>query len=428
MFANIALFLQKSSVPGSLRVAQIGGLETVNVNTIISASAFKTRKNDYLDALINTSTYNDRLARAARALAILVRAEETGNMSKVSEANQEIVNTLNELPNDISSGNQFPRLYNGAGLSYIRTYMMYKDKPTLLYPSTKEKILNGGSTTSLRYYLAQICEYNGQGVNLVNNNPWQTTNSGTYNHQINNIAQGLLLSQIYEGETCLASNQEFPLKNNTDEGLEYADDVWHYWRNAFYKYLTKWGSAELNDSNFNKLIGEGLPEKDSVNYLPAYLSGFFYIRDFVSDPTIASYAEYYIDALMGDYIEDIVGDLITGSHVRTSQGYVNNLRVWYHAPLFHMWFGNVEYSLPSIPYANGNQLFPWGGSAFIAAATSDYNPSHPDFPRVLIEIARNKPSDGYLVTESIFIRRLTVNPPLGGERGNWVTPDYALRF
>jgi len=401
----------------------------VDINALCTPAAVEKRQNDYLEALSNMDT-DEPYRKVAKALAIMELADRSGDTSRIDEANNLVVQALDALPDLISDNQPHYALLSGSALDYIRMYYLFKDKPHILKSSTKEKILNGGDRSSLRYYLGKVCyDISSRGWSLKHNNPWKHPSDdyslGTENHQIVEITQGLLLSQIYANEKCVIDGTSYPIKDSTDEGRNYANDLWHYYRNAYYEWLTMWGSEERKDDDFNFHLGWGIGEKDSNNYYGAYGTAFLNLRDFVDDADVADYSEFFFDGLTGDMAEDLVGSLYTGKHGRTSWKYVERLRQWFKAPVMHMWFDATEYSMSSLDERDLNQ---WGYQAYTAMATSDYNPSNPDFPRVLLEIARNKPSEGYMVTESISGRNLALDVPLYGEKANWVMPDYALGF
>ncbi|MBU1130278.1 hypothetical protein KKE45_03080, partial [Patescibacteria group bacterium] len=412
-------------------------LATRDIHQINSPESFEQRKVQWINATIdwldtewaknggdpNETDYHG----GVYAMLIFYLAEQTDDYSKVPLANQRVLQSARNIDEIRSDEKQERRVSIGNGLDYSRLVLMYRDKPDLLYPSSLQKLLNGieppnsgfpsNENESLRYFQKEVTFSDYWGIGIHKYNPWRPQN-GTENHLLNYIAQGLLISEIYKDETYNPKDgSEVSMKDQTTQ----ADDYWHYWKDAFFFWLIG-GPNSYSDQYHHHHLDYGIREKDSATYGHYFLGSLWLILDFVDDPNVKQYAEMYLDLLMADRHEEVLGGLYTGTHTRSSQ-YYQALREKPGIVISgYLLFDNIPYQINSDLGSLLHYAKPWINTSI---AFSKYNPTHPNFPHVLTSLAVNKPETGYLVTEAEC--NLEETKPSTAE-ANWITTDYSLGF
>lgn len=372
-------------------------------------SSFNTRRDYYLNAILQKNTTTGWLdLPAAKGLLLLVQAERTGNTSRVAEANDLLYNATDLIASSDSGIALHHKVYHAGAFTYMRAYLMFQDRPDLLFQSTKDKIKFGKKkdgninvNASLQNYKNLLFnKYTADNINfdIASYNPWDPTGvggyNGTENHKLQTIVTGMLLAEVYAGE----SFRGYPVK----DGTVARDDFWHYYRDAFLRYSSQWDDNRAN--HFARDVMES--EKDSGMYAHVFLGDYWMLRDLHSDPIIKEHAEILIDRILADGAEDHLKGMYTGFSHRQ---YSLNPDAW--QPIGYLLFDSLGAAFP----ANDAGLYNWGAWALIGIITSDYNPTNPDFPRAVIDIARNK-GDGYMTTSGKH------------PRANWIEKDLSLGF
>ncbi|MBI1857178.1 hypothetical protein HYS01_02805 [Candidatus Saccharibacteria bacterium] len=393
------LFFSKAATP--LTVEQV-------------VTQFPQRRTVYEDAILGRDAASDFDMGAAQGTIMLQRRNRDGasacNDACVSKANDLIYNSTDKID---TAEKESQAIHHAAAFTYLRAYLMFKDKPDLLYPATKSKLKTGlkkdGTTNaqkSLMFWRNKLFDkYTVDNINfdIASFNPWNPKGSGGYNgtenHKLQVITTGMLMSEVYAGE----SYRGYAVKDST----AVRDDYWHYFRDAFFRYSDAWGNDRTD--HFRLDIAEF--EKDSAGYAHVYMGDYWMIRDLFQDAVVQKHAEIMLDRLMIDWSEDMVKNMYTGQNDRwysmdASVGASHHLQ-----PMNFLLFDNLGYQLP----ADYKYLFSWGRWAALSIATSDYNPTNTNFPKAIIDVARNK-GDGYLVTDGT------------GPKANWVEKDFGLGF
>lgn len=375
---------------------------------------FPERRKHYEDAILAKSPTSDFDLGAAQGTILLQRRKRDGaaacDNACVNKANDLIYNSTELIDTAESSSTA---LHHAGAFSFLRAYLMFKDNPDLLLPATKAKLKSGlrkdGSTNankSLLFWRNKLFnKYTTDNINfdIASYNPWNpkpnSGYNGTENHKLQVITTGMLLSEVYDGE----SYRGYQVKDTTAA----RDDYWHYFRDAFMRYSDSWGDGRTD--HFRLDIAEF--EKDSAGYAHVYIGDYWMIRDLFEDPVAQKHAEIMLDRLLADWAEDQVKSIYSGQNDRW-YSFDSSVGSSYHLlPANYLLFDNLGYQLPS----NFKYLFSWGRWAALSIATSDYNPTISTFPKVIIDVARNK-ADGYLVTDG------------SGPKANWVEKDFGLGF
>ena len=106
-----------------------------------SADAYNQREDRYIDAVlaVESADWTWPGLDATKAIGLLERAQRTGDMSRVDEANGLIHAEMDRIDPTTSQG----ALYHGAPLALMTAYLRYEDRPELLHPETKERIKTG---------------------------------------------------------------------------------------------------------------------------------------------------------------------------------------------------------------------------------------------------------------------------------------------
>lgn len=402
LFAAMGVyFLLKSEAATPLTVEQV-------------VTQFPARRTHYENAILAKSPTSDFDLGAAQGTILLQRRKRDGaaacDNACVTKANNLIYNSTELIDTEPASSTA---LHHAGAFSFLRAYLMFKDNPELLLPATKAKLKSGlrkdGSTNankSLMFWRNKIFnKYTADNINfdIKDYNPWVPKGTGGYNgtenHKLQVITTGMLLSEVYAGE----SFRGYPVKDTTAT----RDDYWHYFRDAFMRYSDSWGDGRTD--HFRSDIMEF--EKDSAGYAHVYMGDYWMIRDLFEDPVIKKHSEIMIDRLLADWAEDQVKNIYSGQNDRwysfdSSVGSSHHL-----APANYLLFDNLGYQLPS----SFKYLFSWGRWTALSIATSDYTPLNPTFPKAIIDVARNK-DNGYLVTNGL------------NAKANWVEKDFALGF
>ncbi|WP_116999667.1 hypothetical protein [Desertimonas flava] len=372
--------------------------------------AFDERRDRYLQAMM-TGPQQHFDHDAAVGLLLLEHADRTGSRESVARANELILSSLRRL--DLSDANDEFSAQHGGAFSFINAVLRFGGQPDLLYPETFDAVVRGeypdgtvDTDHSLIAFRDQFfgAAYSAQGVGLDvrSGQPWDPAGPGGYNgtenHKLQSLVTGMLLSEIYADDVV----NGVPVRDDTPA----LDDQWHYYRDAFFRY-----SAEWNDGSVDHVRRDvAQTEDDSIQYLPTYLGDYWLLRDLYSDPAVRAQAETFIDRLLADWSEDLVGPLHTGPTERVYDIELSEGLSFQEHALNYLLFDNLGGSFRT----ESDELFDFGGWANIAVATSDYVPGSPDFPMVLVDLATDK-GDGYTVRE-------------GGSDHNWVESDLALGF
>jgi len=379
---------------------------------------------EIIKAKIPGEMCSEFLSDQIKALAILYHADRTRDYSRVKEANDLLLDFCYRL-NDPDS-EWWRRTNHGGAMIAMRLLLTYDGREDLLFPETVAKIRDGKEPDgcsipeeSLRYYIPETC-YNRK--IHVGFHTWKKPFDGAFeyteNHRLQMMVHALLICQIYEDESFdPPDGAPIPLCNDTPE----IDDYWGYWKKAFYDYLIGYRKPRypIEPWQFEEFrhLDWGITEKDGATYTHVFLGDFWILRDLIDDPVIAKYCEMFIDLTLADYVEEVIQGVFAGAHENSEK---HSIRL---PGLLHIYNYLLFDNLPFIPPAQ--DYFDWGAWGYLSLLTSDYNPTHPCFPRILIDIAVNKPSEGYMVTEGIA--ETSAGLP-GKPKATWIKPDYSLGF
>jgi hypothetical protein len=351
------------------------------------------------------------------ALAKLRYASLTGDTSKVAEANSYIQKVCDQIIKagcvgcDAVGSSSFSP-WHGHPSDIARAYLMYKDSG-LLTSSTKTKILN-----AYRYYQKYVCELNDAKHIGFYNYPlaFQPNGKHTENHKFQIMALAFQIAEMYKTEK-FDPKDGAPVPMKSGGYSDPPEDYHDYWVKSFIAYMTDAKDYYDDEARFRHL-SEGISEKNSHTYLETYIGDMINIRDFADHPMVSKTAEMYHDLLIMDYGSVAINGIIAGIQDRTATGegatgLINNYA--------HVMFDNT----PFIGSFNDTGYL-WGNWATSAALSSDYNPTHPDFPKALIALMHEKPASGYLHIQARF--RSDKTGQITGAARIWVKPHYALGF
>jgi hypothetical protein len=400
--------------------------ELRDIQTIIEG--FNERRFAAIGALIDAEIPEDVcsgfLSNQIKAQAILYQAEHTKDYSRIKEANDRLLNFCRRL--DEPESEWWRRTNHGGAMIVMRILLRYADRPDLLFPETVAKIKDGKEPDgkiipeeSLRYYIPIICYNEKFHIGFYRwKVPFENAWEYTENHRLQLTVHALLICQIY-GAECYAppDGPTLPLRS-TEKG---AADYWGYWKGAFYDYLIGYSKPRypIEPWQFGKFrhMDWGITEKDGATYTHVFMGDFWLLRDVIDDPIMAKYSELFIDLLLADYAEEAVRGIFVGAHENSEK---HSFRLPGLLHIFnHLLFADLAFVPPARDY------FDWGAWAYTSVLTSDYNPIHPDFPRVILDVAVNKPAEGYMVTEAVAE---TEDGLPGKPKATWIKPDYALGF
>lgn len=355
-------------------------------------ASFGERRDRFTDVLVARSSDAEPELGAGQGMLMLASAERGQcDDACVADANERITDSAQQM-NKGGDPRTLPTL--GGALTYLHVYLMFRDSPLMTDETTK------ALETGLRnQYLGTIFRNKGS-LNIATNNPYDPTKDAageTENHRLQLVTSGLLLSEAFAGET-------FDGRPIADAPNSYSE----YYRTAYLNLLQPWAGGSRDSFGRDALHDE----KDSPQYLAWHLGDHWLVRDFVDDEVIAKHAEIMIDRLLAEWAEDQLKVYYTGATGRNygkpDPEYGSGIET---LVLNYLLFDNVGFELPmNYPLVNS-----WGRWAFQSIATSDYNPTNPDFPAAIVHLARNKGS-GYLVT--------TGSP----RTANWIEDDFALGF
>ncbi|MFP4520649.1 MAG: T9SS type A sorting domain-containing protein [Fibrobacterota bacterium] len=382
-----------------------------------SASQWEARSLNWIEGLISFTHGYDQY-KVVREFMKIRKAEMTGlsaDHSLVAEANQGIVNECKGIDNDGDI-----EIHHMDAFGYLWGYFKYRDSD-YLYAETKEQLLdgNGNPDESMRFFQDLVFHSNPFNFGLGDYNPWPGgitpyEAGGTWNHKLQWIACGLLLSQIYSGETYSAPDGTFDVKNSS----ETIDDYYHYFLNAFMEWLTAFGHWNYSGPvNFHLRFGPG--EKDS-HYSQGHLGDLLIIREAVDEEWAKKYAEMMADLILADYASENLRGLYTGAHARHENHYTELRSHWAEQANSYLFFDNQFYD-PSSCFGYGFDS--WGTAALV---TGEYNPSHPEFPRIFTDMANSFPEEGYFIRECFGT--VDTEPDVFMPEATWIKPDYALGF
>ncbi len=378
-------------VPAAVLVATRGGRDDRPgpggpVAEVVSPEAFAEREARFEDSLLSLSEDDWWDIGARQGLVLLDRAAETGDRSRVDEANRLLV----EGSDRIDDGDDDAAAFHGGAFTFLRALLLFGDRPELLRPRSAEHLRE-----ALEPYRQAVYADAGPG-------PWRPVAERlTENHRLQLIVTGMLLTEVDAG----SSYRGRPVKDDDPD----TDDLWSWFRDAYLRYNADWGDGRTDHFRADPAAAE----KDSLGYFAVHLGDHWLVRDLHSDPVIRAHAEILVDRLLADWAEDAVLGLYTGYSGRHyHRGHAAGRPTW---ALSYLLFDGLGYE-PDVtgPHAVAAGTG-WGGWAHLAVVTGDYTPDAEDFPHVLVHLARDK-GDGYLVTEG------------ADPRANWVERDFALGF
>ena len=386
-----------------------------------------------VNANVSRTKFDICLINQIKALAMLYYGERIKSDYYINKANGLIFEFCRQLTEpiiyktiDLQPVDWCRRINHSGALLALRIYFLYRNRPDILFPETLAKLRDGiepdghiEPKESLRRYLAEICYNPDKHIGIHTwKFPWEEAVEYTENHRLQITTHALLLCQMYKNEFYKPPDgQAIPIKCDINNGKSY----WEYWKKSFYEYLIGYKKQrypiepwQLEDF---KHLDWGIIEKDGTLYSQVYLGDFWLLRDLIDDPVISKYCEMLIDLILIDYSEEVIHGVYAGAH-ENSEHHSLQLPGLMHI-LNYLLFDN----LPFEPVAE--DYFEWGSWGYLSLLTSDYNPLHPDFPKVIIDIAINKPLNGYMVKEA-------VGETSGGlphkPKATWVMPDHALGF
>jgi hypothetical protein len=362
------------------------------------------------------------LADQIKALALLRQAELTGDHTQVPEANELLLRFCRQL----EQPNWWGRINHGGGLFAMRALITYGNRPDLLFPATVAKLRDGREPDgrvipgqSLRHFLPETCFNRHIRIGLYTwPKPFEGAVGYTENHRLQYMVHALLLCQIYGDETYTPPDGPPAPLRSKQPGQR---DFYGYWRQAFYEYLIGYRKPQIPIEPWQfeefRHFDWGVTEKDGATYLHVFLGDFWFLRDLSDDPVLRTYCEMFIDLLLADYAEEAIRGVYAGAH-ENSEKHTNRL-----PGLMHIFNHLLFDDLPYVPA--GHEYYEWGAWSYLSLLTTEYHPGHPDFPKVLIDLAVNKPREGYLVREAIAETRDGLP---GKPKATWVMPDHALGF
>ncbi len=363
-----------------------------------AVAGFAERKTRFMDGIIcrsNSSGYYDTPAQ--RGMMMLEKALVTNSVSgttscgtnwSIAAAQSLIVQGAAMAGTTAQS-----KVVHAGVLNQARIYLKYKDKTV-----GGQKLLADATAAALKSNQG-LGYYRGNGVD-----PHTSTTglfdvtlpsgtmpgTGTENHELQTIVSGIVLAQVFAGETF-----------NGNPVSSYLN----YYTNKFYEYFSK-------ESNGRSRFSHDMPatEKDTLGYLHVYLGDMWMLVDFGRDAAMKKHAEIILDRMLADQAEDLVRGLYTGYSGRHyHRNHVSGDPMHEHNYLL---YDNLGYTPTPQALASGSG---WGNWLHNSILTSDYNPTSPDFPRAIIDLARNK-GNGYMVQDGFR------------PQSNWVENDFALGF
>jgi hypothetical protein len=349
------------------------------VEEVTSPAAFARRKARFVDSLLAVPSGDWWDLGARQGLVLLDRADETGDRSRVAEANRLLVDGSERIDDGIDEA----AAHHGGAFTFLRALLLFDDRPELLRPATAERLRR-----ALEPYREAVYPAAGE-------QPWRPEGEGlTENHRLQLVVTGMLLSEVDAGTRWRGRPVE---------------DIWSWYRDAYLRYNDAWGDGRTD--HFRADVSAA--EKDSLGYFHVYLGDHWMVRDLHSDPVIRAHAEILVDRLLADWAEDAVLGLYTGYSGRHyHRSHADGSPTW---ALSYLLFDGLGYE-PDVRGPHAIALGTgWGGWAHLSIVTGDYHPASPRFPRVLVDLAREKGS-GYLVAEG------------AGPRASWVERDFGLGF
>ncbi len=200
--------------------------------------------------------------------------------------------------------------------------------------------------------------------------PWDSVSqSGTENYQLSEIAHCIGFTQIFADDL------------NRDFG-EGTSKVYYDWcLDAFKRWAFDYSEVHRNHGT------DGISEKDSGGYATADLGALWFLIDQSRDSQIILLAKMLLDATLTDMAENSLDAVLVGGGWRGSgrenlaEGQRTN-----SVPVFYMLAGGPSTTLVNARPHSFNWAY-WGSTML---AMSDYNPTNPDFPEVIIDLAANK--------------------------------------
>lgn len=423
LVATLVCFTAVAVAPAATnRDLNLGG--HVDVQAVVDG--FASRRLVALDRIIAAKPPDNFggtfLSDQIKALAILAQADLTKDYSRVGEANDLLLRFCRQL----DQPNWWGRINHGGGLIAMRVLLTYGGRDELLFPATVAKLRDGREPDgrvipgqSLRHFLPETCFNRHIRIGI---HTWKKPFDGavgyTENHRLQYMVHALLLCQIYGNETYAPPDgPPMPLRSS----LPGQADYFGYWKQAFYEYLIGYRKPQIpiEPWQFDEFrhMDWGITEKDGATYTHVFLGDFWFLRDLVDDPVLKKYCEMFIDLILTDYAEEAIHGVYAGAH-ENSEKHTSRLP-GLMAIFSHLLFDQ----LPYVPA--GREYFDWGAWAYVSLLTSDYHPGNQQFPQAIIDLAVNKPAEGYMVREAVGETRDGLP---GKPKATWVKPDYSLGF
>lgn len=398
--------------------AYVGSGSTPAADAAIAvANGFPTRKLNVLDRLAALSGgWFD--FRVLRGMAKLERERIKAAGSRI-QANIDAGNT--DIINGASDCSQTWDDHFGTGPDNDDVFVYHNGPLTLCiaYLAFSGNLLTSAAATAIKNSLrTRWCVHafghtNNASMCIIDANPYNPANDAgaTGNHRLQKIVCGLLLSEVFAGESFNVSTHGVSkaAKATGSVGDPNSTLSWfHYYRDAFYRYMRAWSDGLSNKFGRDNF---GI-EQDTIGYAHMYLGDYLALANWCTDASLKKQAEEMYDRLLLTFTEKYAGR----GHVRGGgsqriggQDYVSGSPLWITDYLLFDNFGGEPGAVAGqSPYYSS-----WGQWAHEGLVFGSYVPTDARFPKGIIQLAREKGS-GYLVKESD--RRNTV----------WVEKDFAM--
>ena len=130
------------------------------------------------------------------------------------------------------------------------------------------------------------------------------------------------------------------------------------------------------------------------------MQDYWLIRDLFSDPVVSKHAEILLDRTLIDMAEDTVMGMYTGAAGRyyeslPTEGINQHVHI-----IDYLLFDSLGYELP----LDHEYVWGFGAWGYANMIASDYNPTSPDFPKAIVDLAIDK-EDGTCRAPASNVRR-----------------------